>query len=161
MRTRRYRPSDHDAVWALHYLALRAVDADAGDGPWHDDLRDIEGAYLDGTGEFLVGEDGGAIVAMGALRRTGPSRAEIKRMRVHPDHQRRGYGTAVLQALEARARELGCRTLHLDTTARQAGARRFYEKHGFRRTGAKTWGQFRLVYYERRLDDGGGQDANR
>lgn len=155
MRIRRYDPADYDTVWALHELALREVSADAGDGPWHDDLRDIQGVYLSGSGEFLIGEMDGAIVAMGALRRTGADRGEIKRMRVHPDNQRKGYGTAILRALEARARELGYRTLQLDTTARQTGAQRFYEKHGFHRTGTEPWGRFQLVFYEKQIGDKG------
>jgi len=33
----------------------------------------------------------GRIVAMGAFRRTDSHRAEIKRMKVHPDFQQRGF----------------------------------------------------------------------
>jgi GNAT superfamily N-acetyltransferase len=40
---------------------------------------------------------------MGAFRRTDPERAEIKRMRVHPDYQGRGFGQIILSELEARA----------------------------------------------------------
>ncbi len=53
---------------------------------------------------------------MGALRRTTNEWAEIKRMRVHPDFQRRGFGQMILEALEARAVALGYAALHLDTT---------------------------------------------
>ena len=39
------------------------------------------------------------LLAMGALKRTGERSAEVKRMRVHPDAQGRGYGRQVLVAL--------------------------------------------------------------
>jgi N-acetylglutamate synthase-like GNAT family acetyltransferase len=59
--------------------------------------------YLKNQGEFLVGVCEGRIVAMGALRRTTNERAEIKRMRVHPDFQRCGFGQMILEALETDA----------------------------------------------------------
>ena len=103
MEVRRYRASDHDEVWALHTLALERTGAYAGHGPWDDDLHHIKEVYLSGGGEFLVGVYGKKIIAMGALERLSDHHAEIKRMRVHPDCQRQGFGQAVLEALEGRA----------------------------------------------------------
>src|SRR5437868_14699416 len=100
---RRYEPRDHDEAWSLHNLALERAGAHPGNGPWDDDLHHVDEVYLAAGGEFLVGELRGRIVAMGALQRTSEIRGEIKRMRVHPDCQRRGYGEAVLTELEDRA----------------------------------------------------------
>jgi hypothetical protein len=58
--------------------------AHLGNGPWDDDLHEIEAAYLRSGGEFLVGVLDGKVVAMGTLRRISPGKAEIKRMRVGP-----------------------------------------------------------------------------
>src|SRR4051794_18882364 len=115
LQIRRYQSGDHDQVWNLHNIALWQVGAHAGNGPWDNDLHDIEEVYLNNGGEFLVGVLDGQIVAMGAIRRITPDKAEVKRMRVHPDHQRRGFGRQILTALEDRARELGYHTLTLDT----------------------------------------------
>ena len=93
MEVRRYRASDHDAVWGLHNFALNDVGAHAGSGPWDDDLHRIEAEYIEAGGEFYVGTIDGGIVAMGALKRLDDTRGEIRRMRVHPDLQRRGLGT--------------------------------------------------------------------
>ena len=131
MEMRPYRPSDRDEVWALHKIALQGTGADLGDGPWDDDLAQIEQVYLDQRGEFLVGVVDGRIVAMGALKRTTAERAEITRMRVHPDFQRRGFGRTILKALEARAVELGYTELHLHTTTLQGAAQQLYRKNGF------------------------------
>ena len=70
----------------------------------------------------------GRIVAMGALKRLTDTRGEICRMRVHPNFQRRGLGRRMLSILEERARELGFRTLTLDTTVGQVAAMGMYRK---------------------------------
>ena len=68
---------------------------------------------------------------MGALRPDGEATAEVKRMRVHPDWQRQGRGRAMLDVLERRARELGFRTLVLDTTEQLVAARSLYASSGY------------------------------
>ena len=148
---RRYQERDHDAVWALHNLALNAVNAHAGNGPWDDDVHHIVEVYLQADGEFLVGERDGQIVAIGGLLRDGEHAAKVRRMRVHPACQRQGYGQAILEALLARAAELGITRLWLDTTRGQVAAQRFYEKNGFQQTGVGQYGAFELLYYERQL----------
>ncbi len=74
---RRFGAADHDAVWAVHNLALHQVGAHAGSGPWDDDLHHVEEVYLRSGGEFLVGECGGQVVAMGALRRVSDAEAKV------------------------------------------------------------------------------------
>ena len=148
---RRYRDADHDAVWELHNLALRLVGAHAGNGPWDDDLHHIGEVYLDAGGEFLVGELAGRIVAIGALRRHDDTTAEVKRMRVHPDVQRSGHGRTVLRSLEARALQLGCRRLVLDTTERQLAAIALYSSEGFSETGRGRVLGFPCIFFAKQL----------
>ena len=151
---RHYHARDYDAVWALHNAALLAVGAHAGNGPWDEDLHAIEQVYLDNGGEFLVGMLDSSIVAMGALRRTSSERAEIKRMRVDPSWQRRGFGEQLLVALEQRAGELGYRTLHLDTTVQNHGAQQLYRKHGWTEVRRGEWRGWQLIFYEKSLGKG-------
>ena len=124
MKIRRYEESDRGVVWALHNQALAGTGAHPGSGAWDEDQHHIQEEYIDGGSEFLVGTRGGRVFAMGALMRSSSGRAEIKRMRVHPDCQRQGLGREVLRALEARAVELGYAALHLTTTVHQHVARR-------------------------------------
>ncbi len=138
---RRYTPADQEAVEHLHMFVLQQTGAYLGRGPWDDDIYAIEEAYLNNGGEFLVGECDGHLVAMGALKHTSPERAEIKRMRVRPEYQGRGYGQRILEELEARARVLGYQTLHLDTSLLQLPAQKLYEKNGFREIGRDTYQQ--------------------
>lgn len=147
---RRYEPGDREAVWNLHNDALNEVGAHLGNGTWDDDLHAIESVYLEDGGEFLVGEQDGRLIAMGALRRTSGDRAGITRMRVAPALQGRGIGQALLDALHRRAAELGYATLHLDTTVHQKAARRLYERNGYREVGRGPVGPFDCVYYEGR-----------
>jgi GNAT superfamily N-acetyltransferase len=157
---RRYTPADQEAVEHLHVFAIQQTGAYLGRGPWDDDVYAIEEVYLKNQGEFLIGECDGVFVAMGALKRTSPERAEIKRMRVHPEYQGRGYGQLILDELETRARTLGYRALHLDTGVIQVPAQRLYEKNGYREVGRDKFkqeigkGEYQLlevILYEKQL----------
>jgi len=153
LQIRTYQPGDRDAVWELHVIALESVGVYLGNGPRDDDLYHIEAVYLQNGGEFFVGISDGRLVAMGALKRISDERAEIKRMRVHPDCQRRGFGQTMLTALEVRARELGYHSLQLDTTTLQIGAQRLYEKNGYVEVRRGKVAQFECIYYEKTLSD--------
>ena len=149
LHIRRYQPGDKRAIRRLHDDALNEVGAHLGRGPWDDDLDEIGDVYLDGGGEFLVGVLNGEIVAMGALMRISPEKAELKRMRVRPGLQGQGYGQAMLDALHRRASELRYPTLRLDTTVQQLAAQRLYLKNGYREAGRGTVGPFDCILYER------------
>jgi GNAT superfamily N-acetyltransferase len=148
---RRYTPADREAVAYLHVHAIQQTGAYLGRGLWDDDVYAIEEAYLKKRGEFLIGECDGLFVAMGALKRTSPERAEIKRMRVHPDYQGRGYGQLILEELEARASALGYQILHLDTSILQIPAQKLYEKNGFRAVGRDMYQDLEVILYEKQL----------
>jgi ribosomal protein S18 acetylase RimI-like enzyme len=149
---RRYTPADREAVEYLHVHAIQQAGAYLGRGPWDDDVYAIEETYLNNQGDFLIGEWDGIFVAMGALLRTSPERAEIKRMRVHPDFQGRGLGQIILSELEARARALSYKTLHLDTSVVQLAAQKLYEKNGFREVGRDLYNALEVILYEKALE---------
>ena len=149
---RRYTPSDREVVEYLHVHAIQQAGAYLGRGPWDDDVYAIEETYLNNQGEFLIGEWDGIFVAMGALHRTSPERAEIKRMRVYPDYQGRGIGQIILSELEARARTLGYKTLHLDTSIVQMAAQKLYEKNGFHEVGRDIYVGLEVILYEKSLE---------
>jgi len=155
LKVRPYQPSDAKEVWTLHNLALQAAGAHAGEGPWDDDLKNIEAAYLKAQGAFLVALIDGKIVGMGAFRPIDSCTVEIKRMRVHPAYQRQGIGTAILQQVEARARRRGYRKFTLDTTVQQNAAQKFYEKCGYHRRGRGERGGFECILYDKEIDEGG------
>ena len=54
---------------------------------------------------------------------------------VHPGAARKGYGKAFAAYYEAEAKRRGCRSLRLDTNARNTAARRLYASLGYREAG--------------------------
>lgn len=135
---RRYRPPDADRVRAIHEAALRASPIDfVEDAPADDDLGAVAESYLDGDGDFLVGLAGDGIVATGGYRRVDDRTAALRRLRVHPDHQRSGFGARLLAHLERRMAGEGFDAVVLETHADLAAARRLYEAAGYERTGSE------------------------
>lgn len=133
----------------IHKKALRQVNADMGLDDA--DMDNIEEVYINAHGEFLVGEYQGKVVAMGALRKVSEDTVELKRMRVDPAHQGRGFGKQMLLHLEKRARELGYKTIVLDTTKGQIVANEMYQKHGYKETGRKHWKGYEVIFYKKEL----------
>lgn len=171
---RRYDPRDAEPVWRLHELAFSDLRTDPDDIPGTDDLRDVEGAYLDAGGEFLVGvlpasvasadaprTHDGALVAMGGFlpseaghddERTVEGAAELHRMRVAPAHQGAGHGRAILRALEEGIREAGLTPALATTAKRQERAVAFYTAAGYTPVGESTEGDYELVHFEKDVD---------
>jgi len=151
---RQYQDGDKDAVFRLHFEALQPTGAMLPGGPWNDDdLNDIPQNYFNG-GEFLVGLIGNQFVCMGALRKKSATVGEIKRMRVHPDYQRRGYGQMMLDKLEARAKELGYTKLCLDTTTKQIAAQALYKKNGYKEVSRTAYAGLEIIFFEKKITPG-------
>jgi GNAT superfamily N-acetyltransferase len=151
LELRQFEQADAPAVRELHDLALATAGAHLGSGPWDEDLNSIHATYLDGGGDFLLGELDGRLVAMGALRHVTDAVAELKRMRVHPAYQRRGFGRLLLARLEDRAMELGFRRLRLDSTVMQTAAHHLYASAGYREVGRGQLAGVEVVYFAKAL----------
>ncbi|MEZ0447513.1 GNAT family N-acetyltransferase [Cellulomonas sp. ICMP 17802] len=83
---------------------------------------------------FWTARDGsGALLGCAALKRLGPTDAELKSMRTATAARGRGVGGAVLAHVLAEAGRRGIRTVHLETGTQDyfAPARRLYERAGF------------------------------
>jgi ribosomal protein S18 acetylase RimI-like enzyme len=98
-----------------------------------------------------VGTLGGRLVAMGGVLARDRTTAELKRMRVHPDVQRRGCGRTLLRRLEERAFQLGYSRLVLETTERQIAAIALYRSEGFLETGRGEVLGFPCILFAKRL----------
>jgi L-amino acid N-acyltransferase YncA len=87
--------------------------------------------------DFFAAFEGDRPVSVGALRRLGDGRGEVKSMHVAASRRGRGAGAEMLTHLVARAREGGLKRLSLETGAWDFffPARRLYRRHGFRDTG--------------------------
>jgi putative acetyltransferase len=78
--------------------------------------------------------DGNAIAGIGALKELGDRTAEVKSMRTHPAHLRKGVGAALLEHIIAAARSRGMRRLSLETGRGPAfePALALYRRRGFK-----------------------------
>jgi N-acetylglutamate synthase-like GNAT family acetyltransferase len=97
------------------------------------DLRDIDGFYRTGAGQFWVAADGAEIVGSIALIDVGGNIGVVRKMFVHPDFRGKGHGVAsrLFETLRAYATAHKFSDLYLGTTDAFLAAHRFYEKHGF------------------------------
>lgn len=103
-------------------------------------------------GEFLVGiGENGVIVAMGGLNLLEEGKAEIKRLRVHPSYQKRGYGQQILSHLEQKAKDLGIKHLILDTLSNQLDAQKLFKKNGYQQNGSAIIDDFNVILYRKAL----------
>ena len=71
----------------------------------------------------------------------------INRLAVHPDFQRQGIATCLLEACLLQAGRQGACNCFIDVRAGNITAQRFYEKQGFRRIGR------RKAYYQADTED--------
>jgi ribosomal protein S18 acetylase RimI-like enzyme len=100
----------------------------------HAHLRDYPGAeFTPPDGGLFVGLLDAQPVTGGAFRRYDPDTAELKRIWTDSRHRRRGYATALLDALEAEITRRGYRRVWLATGHRQPEAEALYETVGYSR----------------------------
>lgn len=150
---RTYEAQDRERVWELHREGLRDTYSalPVADPKWDDDLRDIEAVYLGEGSHFWVVEEEGEIIGMVAVRRKDSETAELKRMRVAGGRRQRGLGQRLLELAEEFCRRCGYRHIALDTSDRQAAARRLYEKNGYTPVGAMPIPPLTLFFYRKEL----------
>src|SRR5688572_16009146 len=87
--------------------------------------------FLPPEGVFLAAEVDGVPVGSGAWRALGAGVAEIKRVYVAPGLRRRGLAQLIMAALEASAAQAGCRSVVLNSGARQPEALRRCAQLGY------------------------------
>lgn len=133
-------------------MALESTYAFATSGKWDKDLDNIHEVYLK-SGEFLVGLLEDKLIVMGALKPFSKDIVEMKRVRVHPDFQRRGLGQMMVNLLENKAIELGYKILQLDTTVNQIAAQKLYKKKGYVeiRREKEGW-PLEMIFYQKELN---------
>ncbi len=90
------------------------------------------------TTVFIARDETGRAVGMGALKVFDTGLAEVKRMYTLPEVRGQRVGVALLDRIEALAREKGIGTLKLETgsVAGFEPAQRLYERGGFTRCAA-------------------------
>lgn len=111
---------------------LREYAAWIGQSFWVNDFEDELAALPGYYHALLVARDaGGELVGSVAVKRLPDGAAELKRLYVRPSARGIGLGKKLATAAIERARELGYKTMRLDTLPAMETARRLYESLGF------------------------------
>ena len=151
LKINKFNNKDLKQVLDLHRKAMEIIGTYKGEGPWDDDLKDIENHYLNNYGIFLVGKINKKIVTMGALRKIDNNIAEIKRMRTYPEYQGKGFGKLILLELINFARKNHYKELILETSYKQLKARKLYINTVFRKYKNEIIDGFKCTWFKLKL----------
>jgi putative acetyltransferase len=93
---------------------------------------DLSGLKAPGVTVWSFWEEA-EVIAIGALKEFGNGSGEVKSMRTHPNHLRRGVATLLLNHITTQAKARGLTRLSLETGSGAAfePALALYRKHGF------------------------------
>jgi GNAT superfamily N-acetyltransferase len=100
------------------------------------ELEDFPIEYSAPGGAFILAEDAGRYVACIGVRQFAAEVGEIKRLYVAPAARGRGLGRLLVERIIAEARQLGYRSLLLDTLPFMKEAQALYLSMGFQPTTA-------------------------
>jgi len=103
------------------------------------------------SGLFVIARLDGEAVGCGGLKRTGRAAGEIKRVWTAPAARGIGVARRVLRALEGAARDMGLKTLRLDTNRALTEAHALYRKEGFREVAPFNENPYAHHWFEKRL----------
>lgn len=111
-------------------------------------MRDREVYVIDADGVLI----GTVSVAIKHPEGDAPH-AYVNQLAVAPSHQRRGVGSELMTLAEDRARQLGMRTVRLDTAVPAQHLTRWYEVRGYAKVGEAQWAgkTYRSVILEKGL----------
>ncbi len=129
----RLEPADFDDPKLLDLLRLHVSEARANSPPGTSYALDLTGLRRPDVSLYVV-RDGDALLGMGALKALDGAAGEIKSMRTHPDHLRRGVARAVMDHLLGEARARGYARVSLETGRGPSyeAAAALYLAYGFR-----------------------------
>ena len=147
MRVRDATTEDAEVVRNVHSESITELGREGYEerqvAPWKNgcESADYSSIIEAEVSEFVVAEQNGAVVAFGSATFEPPEgyeamvEAEVTGVYVHPSVVRTGVGSAVLTAIERRARERDTTTLGLSASL---NAVPFYEVQGYERVTERT-----------------------
>jgi DNA-binding MarR family transcriptional regulator/GNAT superfamily N-acetyltransferase len=103
------------------------------------------------AGLFVVARLDGDAVGCGGLKRMDKTKGEIKRVWTAPSARGVGVARRVIRTLEAAARDMGLRTLRLDTNRALTEAHALYRKEGFREIAPFNDNPYAHHWFEKQL----------
>jgi putative acetyltransferase len=131
------RQDDLGDARTVRLVALHLSGMAGNSPPGHSFALDLSGLKAPGVTLWSAWR-GEAIAGIGALKDLGGGEGELKSMRTHPDHLRKGVGAAILEHIIGEARRRGMTRLSLETGSGEAfePALELYRRRGFVACGA-------------------------
>ena len=120
-----------EAVKELFLEYACSLDFDLRFQDFEGELASLPGDYAPPSGALLVAFEDGEVSGCVALRRIDASTCEMKRLYVHPAYRQRGIGRMLAERVIRIARELGYRSMKLDTVPGMTEANALYRSLGF------------------------------
>ena len=132
---RRVRASDDLALAAIIRSGMAEFGI-CGEGPASDpEVDSISAAYAGQRAAYFVVEAGGRVLGgggIGSIEGTPEDICELRKMYLRPESRGLGAGRRLLVLCLDAARDRDYRVCHLATLGRMEGARRLYDRAGFR-----------------------------
>jgi ribosomal protein S18 acetylase RimI-like enzyme len=125
MDIRGFAPADEPAVVALWERCGLTR-------PWNDPRKDIARKLAVQPELFLVGVEGGAVIASVMAGYDG-HRGWVNYLAVAPERRRRGHGRLLMQRVETMLEGMGCPKVNMQVRADNAEVLAFYERLGYAR----------------------------
>jgi len=114
-----------------HIEDRQLIDAYFEDKTFEEELAALPGKYAPPGGRLLLSYFNGQSAGCAALREIDRHTCEMKRMFVYPEFHGKKIGRALAERLLREARDIGYRSMLLDTSFRQTEAQNLYKKMGF------------------------------
>ena len=130
-KLRDYRAGDDARIWEILKAALAVYSLVPQPDSTDQDLLNIPGSYVAAGGTFRVLEIQGRPAGTYGLHNEGAGIAELRKMYLDPVYKGRGLGKMLLEDALAMARQLGFRTIILESNSNLVEAAALYRKFGF------------------------------
>jgi putative acetyltransferase len=131
----RVRPADNadcEDITRLVFDVLREYDLKPDPASTDADLQDIKSSYFNQGGTFLVlEEEDGSIVGAYGLYPVEKHTCELRKMYLHKAYRGQGLGKFLMEDALSRAKQLGFKTMVLETASVLKEAIALYKSYGF------------------------------
>ncbi len=131
-KLRQANNEDCEDITRLVFDALEEYDLKPDPSSTDADLNDIESSYFERGGTFLVLEaNNDSIIGAYGLYPMENRTCELRKMYLHKAYRRQGLGKFLLEDALSRARQLGFKTMILETASVLNEAIALYKSYGF------------------------------